>query len=154
MNSGDGWTTCESGHRHWGLFGAAGLLVVRNGAVLLQLRSAHTHGGNTWSVPGGARDARESAVLAALREAYEETGIARTDVRTLGEVIDDHGGWTYTTVIARALHPVAWRLNHESAEVRWVPIEEVPALDLHPGFALSWPVVMATIDLADLGAAR
>ena len=26
--SGDGWTTCGLGHRHWGLFGAAGLLVL------------------------------------------------------------------------------------------------------------------------------
>ena len=22
--SGNGWVTCEQGHRHWGLFGAAG----------------------------------------------------------------------------------------------------------------------------------
>jgi 8-oxo-dGTP diphosphatase len=142
------------GHRHWGLFGAAGLLVVRNGAVLLQLRSAHTHGGSTWSVPGGARDAGESAVLAALREANEETGIASTDVQTLGEVVDDHGGWAYTTVIARALRPVAWQLNHESAEVRWVPIGEVATLGLHPGFASSWPVLVAAIDVPGLGSAR
>ena len=25
--SGNGWVTCEQGHRHWGLFGAAGMLV-------------------------------------------------------------------------------------------------------------------------------
>jgi 8-oxo-dGTP pyrophosphatase MutT (NUDIX family) len=148
MSSGDGWTTCHLGHRHWGLFGAAGILVVRQADVLLQLRAGHTHNGNTWSVPGGAVDSLESAVQAALREAHEEVGISATDLQTVGDVVDDHGGWAYTTVIARLLRPAPFRLNHESAEVRWVPITEVGALELHPGFAVSWPSVLAAVELA------
>lgn len=149
MNRGDGWVTCELGHRHWGLFGAAGILVVRHADVLLQLRAGHTHNGNTWSVPGGALDPVESAVQAALREAREEVGINAADVETVADVVDDHGGWAYTTVIARLLRPAAFRLNHETAEVRWVPIAEVRGLHLHPGFAVSWPLVLAAVELAD-----
>jgi 8-oxo-dGTP diphosphatase len=149
VGSGDGWTRCELGHRHWGLFGAAGVLVVRDSEVLLQLRSHHTHNGNTWSVPGGARDADESARDAALREAREETGLLAVDVEPVAEVVDDHGGWSYTTVVARLLRPVVLRHNFESAGVRWVAIELVTTLPLHPGFAASWPVVARAV--AELG---
>lgn len=151
MSSGDGWTRCALGHRHWGLFGAAGLLVVRDdGAVLLQLRSQHTHNGNTWSVPGGARDADETPTAAALREAHEEVGIVEQDVQVLGDVLDDHGGWSYTTVIARLLRPFHPTQNFESDQLRWVSVVDVTALDLHAGFAGSWPEVGPTLsDLID-----
>ena len=145
MNSGDGWTTCELGHRHWGLFGAAGLLVIRDADVLLHLRSEHTHNGNTWSVPGGARDVGETAADAALREAREEVGIEEDDVAIFGYNVDDHGGWAYTTALARLLRPRTLQLNFESAEARWVAIADVEKLPLHPGFATSWSSVSAAI---------
>jgi 8-oxo-dGTP diphosphatase len=37
---GDGWVSCALGHRHWGVHGAAGLLVVTpDRQVLLQHRA-------------------------------------------------------------------------------------------------------------------
>ena len=41
MRDGDGWTECTLGHRHWGRYGAAGLLAVTQGApfVLMQHRA-------------------------------------------------------------------------------------------------------------------
>ncbi len=123
------------------MFGAAGLLVVHNSDVLLQLRSPNTHNGNTWSVPGGARDADESAAAAALREACEEIGLTAQDVDPLGQLVDDHGGWSYTTVIARLLRPITLVHNYESQDVRWVSAVDITSLPLHPGFADSWPEV-------------
>src|SRR3978361_1421771 len=80
----DGWTTCALGHRHWGLVGAAGLLLHRAGAagteVLLQLRVEWSHHGGTWGTPGGALHPKESAADGALREAGEELGLRRHDV--------------------------------------------------------------------------
>lgn len=139
--SGDGWTTCGAGHRHWGRFGAAGLLVATPTAVLLQLRSVRTHHGGTWSVPGGARDRGETAVAAAIREAGEETGVPAGAVAVwAGHVdVDDHGGWSYTTVIARPRAELSFHCNDETAAVRWVAWDEVADLPLHPGFAGSWP---------------
>ena len=137
--SGDGWATCGQGHRHWGRYGAAGLLLTAPSGLLLQLRSEGTHHGGTWSVPGGARDRDEDVVDAALREAAEELGVVADAVAVWGRDVDDHGGWSYTTVLARTDATVALAANHETAAARWVALDEVDTLPLHPGFRASWP---------------
>jgi 8-oxo-dGTP diphosphatase len=139
---GDGWARCSRGHRHWGVFGAAGLLLWNGGSVLLQHRAEWSHHGGTWGILGGARNSGESAAQAAAREAAEEAGVAPADYRFGAEHVDDHGGWAYTTVVAhadRALHLTA--LTPETIGVRWVPAAEVVELSLHPGFAATWDVV-------------
>ena len=47
------WTYCACGERHWGRYGAAGLLLTDPGrtGVVLQKRSRMVHHGGTWSVP-------------------------------------------------------------------------------------------------------
>jgi len=144
--SGDGWTTCGLGHRHWGRFGAAGLLLRSApgaaGAVGLQLRVSWSHHGGTWGVLGGARNADETPVQAALREAGEEASIEPEQVQLEASYLDDHGGWSYTTVIGSTDGEIALApRGTESDAVRWVPVDEVDALPLHPGFARSWPLL-------------
>lgn len=141
MRDGDGWTQCAAGHKHWGVYGAAGLLLSAPGpTVLLQHRASWSHHGDTWGVPGGARGSAETAVQAALREASEETGLDPDGLTVVGELVDDHGGWTYTTVLATAAVELAVHaLDRESTDVRWVPADGVRALPLHPGFASTWP---------------
>jgi 8-oxo-dGTP diphosphatase len=139
MSSGDGWTICAAGHRHWGLFGAAGLLIIDGGKVILQHRAPWTHEGDSWGIPGGARNSEEDAVQAALREAREEANLDAADVSPIGLYVDDHDGWAYTTVVAhplRELSPVA--ANAESVTVQWHDIAEVSTLPLHTGFAAAW----------------
>jgi 8-oxo-dGTP diphosphatase len=137
---GNGWTQCALGHRHWGLYGAAGILVTDGERVVLQRRAEWTHEGGTWAVPGGARDSHEDAVAAALREAVEETTLDPQRIAPFGEWRDDHGGWAYTTVLARAVGDLHLSpANAESDDVRWWAVEAVDALPLHYGFAASWP---------------
>jgi 8-oxo-dGTP diphosphatase len=141
---GDGWTQCARGHKHWGLFGAAGLLLWHRGCVLLQHRALWSHHGGTWGLLGGARNRAESAEQAAQREAAEEAGLAGDSYEVIGAFIDDHGGWSYTTVVARArtaLLPTG--LTGETLEVRWVQADELGELPLHPGFAATWETVRA-----------
>ncbi|MCU1693815.1 MAG: hydrolase [Frankiales bacterium] len=151
---GDGWTECGLGHRHWGTAGAAGLLLLApdddgRTRVLLQHRAAYSHHGDTWGVPGGARGRAEQAEAAALREAAEETGLAPEEVTVLRSWVDDHGGWSYTTVVARAPRLLDVHAeDRESTAVAWVPLEEVEQQRLHPGFAASWPTVRALLDEA------
>ena len=73
---GDGWARCDRGHRHWGVYGASGLLAVHHDAtglphVLMQKRSLWSHHGGTWALPGGALDSHEDSIAGALREARE-----------------------------------------------------------------------------------
>lgn len=148
---GDGWTECARGHRHWGLHGASGLLVVHHDDhgvphVLMQKRSVWSHHGGTWGLPGGARDSHEDAVTSALREAREEAALAGDRLRVQGVYRDDHGGWAFDTVIAESAERLAAVCaNGESDEVRWLPLGEVVARRLHPGFAETWDTVSGAI---------
>ena len=140
---GDGWTECALGHRHWGRYGAAGLLLWHGDRVLLQHRAVWSHYGGTWGLLGGARNSGETAEQAAGREAAEEAGLESSSYTVVGRYVDDHGGWSYTTVIAcsdRATLPDA--LTAETVEVRWVPVGRLDELPLHPGFATSWDQVL------------
>lgn len=139
---GNGWVQCDLGHRHWGRFGAAGLLITDGARVVLQHRAPWTHNGDTWALPGGARDSHEDVVTAALREAAEEADLDPAAVAPMQEWVDDHGGWSYTTVVARTLVALEPRVaNAESIDVRWWAIDEVGGLPLHSGFARAWPTL-------------
>jgi 8-oxo-dGTP diphosphatase len=144
---GNGWTRCGQGHRHWGRFGAAGLLACApdqagQDLVLLQRRNWRGHHGGTWGPPGGARDSHEPAIAAALREAAEECAIPADSVSVRGILRDDHGGWSYWTVIAAADAPFpVSSASSETSEVGWIPVLGVGRLDLHPGFAEHWPML-------------
>ncbi|WP_088290718.1 NUDIX domain-containing protein [Kineosporia sp. A_224] len=151
-HDGNGWVECRCGQRHWGLHGAAGLLLLRDGAgdptdggagtdVLLQLRAGWTHEGGSWGLPGGARDSHEDVVTAALREAWEEAAVPADAVAVIGSRLGvDHVDWRYTYVLAKAPADVAVApRTEESDELRWVGLDDVTALPLHPAFARAWP---------------
>ncbi len=145
---GDGWVECGCGRRHWGLHGAAGLLLVRRAAdgspqaVVLQHRALWSDQGGTWGIPGGARTTGESAQDAALREAHEEAGIEPSQVRVRESHVLEHPSWSYTTVIADEVTPVHPAVTDaESVELRWVPLDEVADLPLLPAFADAWPAL-------------
>lgn len=136
------------GRRHWGRSGAAGLLVAaRDGDqiyVLLDERSDWVHHGGTFGVPGGAIHSDESPLDAALREVSEE--VRGLDARQF-DVMKAHVQpcldcmrWSYTTFLATipARVDVVAR-SMESESVRWVDVEDVTTLPLHPGFEVAWP---------------
>ncbi|WP_083259956.1 NUDIX hydrolase [Cellulosimicrobium cellulans] len=155
LQPGDGWVACACGSRHWGLHGAAGLLLGRRDPdgvvrdVVLQHRAPWSDQGGTWGVPGGAVGPDETPVEGALREAAEEAGIDPATVVVLGERVLDHGPWRYTTVVAELadgapLEPRA--TDPESVEVRWVDVDDVAALPLLPAFADAWPALRTMLD--------
>lgn len=148
-SAGDGWTVCSRGHRHWGRHGAAGLLLSAvhpdgDSFVLLQHRAAWSHHGGTWGLPGGARLSEgESVEEAALRETTEEVRLDLSGLSVTGVHRDDHGGWSYATVLGRLAEPrPAAPAAAETEDVRWVSLPDVTALPLHPGFAATWPLLL------------
>lgn len=139
------WVDCACGQRHWGRYGAAGLLLVWRPAagspeVLLQHRAAWTHQGGTWALPGGARSHDETPQQAARREAHEEVGLDPATVTTGELVVVDHGPWSYTYVLASIEdRPDLVPTDQETEDLAWVPVESVAAYPLHPLFAQAWP---------------
>lgn len=149
---GDGWIQCQCGSKHWGKFGAAGILIFRDSAdgkreIFLQHRAPWVHNGDTWGIPGGARDSHETVTETALREAFEETGIKSEHLKPLALFSDDHGDWRYDTVLASAAPEMsADSPNDESQEMRWVAVNEVTMLGLHPSFAKTWSDLRTVIE--------
>jgi 8-oxo-dGTP diphosphatase len=143
---------CECGRRHWGVYGAAGVLITdpaRTG-VVLQKRSDHVHHGGTWALIGGAVERGESATSAALREAHEEEGLDPSSVTVLRTFVGTrHPSWTYTYVLAEAPRPehpdLARTGGWESDGARWVDLPAVPSLHLHPSLRADWSRVLAEL---------
>jgi 8-oxo-dGTP diphosphatase len=97
-------------------------------------------------MPGGARHEHESAVDAAVREAGEEAGVPPELLRLRFSTVLDLGYWSYTTVVAdatRRFEPIV--SDPESIELRWIAVDRVTDLALHPRFAESWPALSARL---------
>jgi septum formation protein len=152
LQPGDGWVECTCGRRHWGLAGAAGLLVARRGEdgrvshVLLQHRAPWSDQGGTWGVPGGAIHPDETPEQGALREAHEEAGVDPALVTIVGDQVLEHGPWRYTTVLAEVVpgaHLEARATDAESLEIAWVAVGDVLSLPLLEAFRDAWPELMS-----------
>jgi 8-oxo-dGTP diphosphatase len=86
----------------------------------------------------------ENALATARREAEEEAAVDPRGVAPSHSWVDDHGTWSYTTVVGHAVKPLEVRAaDPESVELRWVPLDEVDAHPLHPAFAAAWPSMRA-----------
>ncbi|PJM73970.1 septum formation protein Maf [Bifidobacterium primatium] len=149
LQPGDGFIDCACGHKHWGLNGAAGVLLARRDAetgiitdVLMQHRALWSAEGGTWGIPGGAIADGESPLEGALRESFEEANIRPENITVVGSYLEDHGPWGYTTVFAfeKPGHTVEPRANDdESLEIAWVPFDEVRNLKLLTAMKTDWP---------------
>lgn len=145
--SGDGLTVGSDGQKHWGLNGAAGLMLLDpEQGILMQHRALWSIEGGTWGFPGGARDIGESAIDAAIRESWEEAGVPDPnghDIEILETHVLDLDTWSYTTVIARTLRHLEPVISDpESIELSWVPIAELDDYNLHPGVASALPTLL------------
>ena len=146
---GDGWIDCQCGSRHWGRYGAAGVVLLdpTSRSILMQLRAEWTHGGRVWGIPGGARDSHETAIESALREMSEELAIHPDLVEVVHDNIwADHNDWSYHTVIAITSRDVEFQVNDEAELAEWVEFSKVSELELHPGFATNWSDILHAIE--------
>jgi len=58
----------------------------------------------------------------------------------------DLGFWSYTTVIVDVVRPFeAVVADPESIELRWVAVDDVEGLPLHPSFEEAWPTLRALL---------
>jgi 8-oxo-dGTP pyrophosphatase MutT (NUDIX family) len=149
------WSSCPGPRgRHWGRYGAAGLLVAAYAGdgchVLLDERADWVHQGGTIGVPGGAIHEGEQPLDAAVREAGEEViGLERLALDVVADHVqpcEDCRRWSYTTIVVRAFELMPVRpASMESVGLHWVAVDEVERLPLHPGFAAAWPALRAVL---------
>lgn len=107
--------------------GAPGVLVTRRAARM------RAHAGQ-WALPGGRVDEGETPVEAAIRELYEELGVAVPESAFLG-VLDDYptrSGYVITPVVlwCGAVGP----LRPNAAEVASAHVASFADLDVEPRF--------------------
>src|SRR5699024_3021521 len=126
----DGWVECACGSRHWGLGGAAGLLLWRGSGtaieVLLQLRAEWSHFGGTWGITSGASAEGEDACTGADRGAPQEAGISLDEVTVRATHSYERPDWSYATVLARAgAHLHADATDAEADKIAWAALDLV-----------------------------
>jgi 8-oxo-dGTP diphosphatase len=95
--------------------GAAAAIFDEHGQVLLV---KHSYGLLNWELPGGAVEAGEGVVEAAVREVHEETGL---------HVIAQHLTGVYFDIDADALHFVILCQRRDSTRVPRLDAEEITA---------------------------
>ena len=155
---GNGWVVSAAGDRRWGRFGAAGLLLRAadptdpdTPLVLLQHRAVWTASGDTWALPGGARDSYEDAPQAALRETEEEAEIRPADVVVRAQVVTSRMPGTvwhrpgvdmgHMSEMLRRLRPDQ---NHTEARQRGAPT--VPPLEQQSPKPVEWTYTTVVAD--------
>src|SRR3954470_22039418 len=125
-------------------FSAGGVLVQPDGEgwLMAAIRPAGRRQ-DIWALPKGRIDAGETGEQTALREVAEETGARGSSLGKLGEVrywFHWEGERVFKVVSFFLLRyedgelgdiPEAFR--HEIDEVRWLPLDEAPALLTHKG---------------------
>jgi 8-oxo-dGTP diphosphatase len=107
-----------------------GVIVVRDGAVLLGLRRS-AHGRDTWALPGGHLEFGESVEDCARRELLEEAGLALGGVRQAPYTVDcfPESGAHYVTLFVEALDVVGEPVLCEPdkcAGWHWYPWNALP----------------------------
>jgi len=118
---------------------------VRSAVLLLQgetvLLVRHRKGSQTyWLLPGGGVDFGETAPEAARREVAEETGleVEVADLALASETIAPDGSRHVLHLVFMAcLRGGSLKVGDDErlAEVRFVPLADLPNLDLHPPMA-------------------
>jgi 8-oxo-dGTP pyrophosphatase MutT (NUDIX family) len=113
---------------------AAGGLVVRRQADLLEIVVVHRPLHEDWSFPKGKLEPGGTFELAALREVREETGMACRLLRFIGhtEYVDRKGRPKAVAYWVMAAEAGFFTPNAEVDELRWLSIESATRLLSYP----------------------
>lgn len=111
---------------------AVGAVVVRDGHLLMVQRDTEP-GRGLWSVPGGRLETGEYLNDAVVREVQEETGLSVQVGELLGilEVVGDPH-YVILDFVATTGDDQTPQAGDDVANVRWVPLDEVSALECTP----------------------
>lgn len=142
---------------YWGRAGAGSVVYsMSTGRILVSMRSEAVLEPGTWGTWGGAVDPDEDLQEAALRELWEEAGIASgsvIEVHSSFRFVDQEAGFffqNFLVVVGEELEP---QINWESAGYAWVLPGELCS-ELHPGLQAFLGSDLARSQICDLDARR
>lgn len=105
----------------------AGIVALRDGAVLMTRQYRFLIDAYSWEIPGGRVDAGETPEFAAVRECVEETGIRCSELKPLVVYYPGLDNFdNRTTLFCSEKVEVAAPFVADDAEVveiRWIPVE-------------------------------
>lgn len=111
---------------------AAGVVIINERRQILLIQRGHEPQRGRWTVPGGRTEPGESPAQAAVREAFEETGLhVRIEREVLNVRLPTADGREFdvhdflATVVAGEL-----RAGDDADDVRWFGQEELTGLPL------------------------
>lgn len=119
----------------------ADMFVIHDGEILLLCRSGL--GAGLWYIPGGIVELGEDPLDAAVRETWEESGIAVPDARILRawSYEPEPGVWAYhTTYLGTASHRDVV-ISSEHTGARWCSPQEYLDTDIAAWAAFDHPVL-------------
>jgi len=133
---------------------SAGVLLDRNGRLLLHRRPAGTHHAGRWEFPGGKQEAGETPKGALLRELSEELGIAASapSLRLAG-IVESAVPGRSARKERRRLRILLFTVRRwrgapralEGGRLRWCRAATVAALDLAPLDRLLLPQLLQSL---------
>jgi len=113
---------------------AVGVVAERDGAILMTQRN-HEPKLGAWSFPSGFVDAYENVEDAAVREAWEETGVRVRILALLGVYQEPKSRVVYLAYAAAA-EPGALVCGDECLDVRFIPADALPEPAFHHDTAI------------------
>ena len=123
----------KNGKRYWGKQGA-GILFTDGKQILVLKRSDKGDHGGTWGLPGGKVEKGESTIAGAMREIEEETGVSYVPGNRLESMESRDGTHRWVTYLYRVTEPFEVTLSDEHTDSKWVDIDKIKDLKLHPQF--------------------
>jgi len=126
----------KDGKKYWGKAGA-GIIFTDGKKILLLKRAEKGDHFGKWSIPGGKVENGENIIDAAQREAREECG--HFSGYRFGHYDDADGRHHFHTFFYAIDKPFDVRLSDEHSDSKWVSLDDVNKLNLHPRFSSNWP---------------
>jgi len=123
----------KGGSKYKGKRGA-GIMFTDGKQTLLLKRAKGTGEAGKWGLPGGKVEKGESMIAGAVRETQEETGISKIPGNRLDAFESVDGTHRWTTYLYRIKEPFEVTLSDEHDDYKWVDLDKIGNLELHPKF--------------------
>lgn len=131
----------KDGRRYWGKRGAG--IVFSDGHSVLLLKRKGDDYRDHWCIPGGKAKENENPIDTAQREAKEECG--SNEGQRVEQFHNQDGSHHFHTYLYSVNKPFDVTLSDEHSDSKWVPLDEVESLKLHPKFKEAWPGYLRAI---------